>query len=172
VILGRTFSFIVLGVFLFAVGFGSLASARAEEVETPTQAVPRDESRRSQYYLRLGAEDELQFHVHIWGQVRNPGLYLVSDGTDVIGLISLAGGPTDGAKLERTRLVRTAPGQEGIIEVDLKLYTNSGDYSGIPILEPGDTILVPATFWQGVVRFGTVLSVVALFANVIVYATR
>ena len=131
-----------------------------------------DESRRSQYYLRLGTEDALQFYVHVWGQVGKPGLYLVADGTDLVGLLSLAGGPTEDAKLAKIKLVRTAAGKKGTIAVDLKRYTNSGDYAGIPVLEPGDTVVVPPTFWHKVMRFGSILSVTALLANVIVYATR
>ena len=146
-----------------------LAQEPVEGQQKPTE--PQG-SRRSQYYLHLGTEDALQFYVHVWGQVGKPGLYLVSDGTDVIGLLSLAGGPTEDAKLEKITLVRSVTGRNGAIAVDLRRYTNSGDYSGIPILEPGDTVVVPATFWHQVIRFGTILSVTALFANVIVYATR
>jgi hypothetical protein len=144
------------------------------QVTTEDQQKPAatDESRRSQYYLRLGTEDVLQFYVHVWGQVGKPGLYLVSDGTDVIGLLSLAGGPTEDAKLEKITLVRAAAGKKGAISVDLKRYTHSGDYAGIPVLEPGDTVVVPPTFWHKVMRFGSILSVTALFANVVVVATR
>jgi hypothetical protein len=143
-----------------------------EEGKAAFQSEVGEELRRSQYYLRLGTEDELQFYVHVWGQVRNPGLYLVADGTDVVGLISIAGGPSDGAKLKGTKLIRTAPGSEGIVRINLERFTKSGDYSEVPVLEPGDAIVVPSTVWHNIIRFGTVLSVAALFANVIVYATR
>ncbi|MCX5800979.1 MAG: SLBB domain-containing protein [Candidatus Eisenbacteria bacterium] len=137
------------------------------------QETPKtDESRRSQYYLNLGTEDALQFYVHVWGQVGKPGLYLVADGTDLVGLLSLAGGPTEDANLTEIKLVRTGAGGKGAIAVDLKRYTGSGDWSRIPVLEPGDTVVVPATFWHKVMRFGSILSVTALLANVIVYATR
>lgn len=144
----------------------------AEPAEGSQKPAQPEESRRSQYYLRLGTEDAMQFYVHIWGQVGKPGLYLVADGTDVIGLLSLAGGPTEDAKLEKIRLVRTAAGGKGTIAVDVKRYTNSGDYSRVPVLEPGDTVVVPSTFWHKVMRFGSILSITALFANVIVVATR
>jgi len=143
-----------------------------EPVEGQQKPAEPPEARRSQYYLHLGTEDALQFYVQVWGQVSKPGLYLVSDGTDVIGLLSIAGGPTEDAKLAKVKLVRTTAGRRGTIPVDVKRFTASGDWSGVPVLEPGDTVVVPGTFWHQVIRFGSILSVTALFANVIVYATR
>ncbi len=48
-----------------------------------------------------------QIVVHIWGEVKLPGEYRVSDGTDVLGIISKAGGPTEFSRLSKVRLTRT-----------------------------------------------------------------
>ena len=170
--LSRALAFKVLALLVLVSTLWPSGLLAQESVEGQQKPAEPQESRRSQYYLRLGTEDALQFYVQVWGQVGKPGLYLVADGTDVIGLLSLAGGPTEDAKLQKITLVRTVAGRKGAIAVDLKRYTNSGDYSAIPVLEPGDTVVVPSTFWHKVIRFGTLLSVTALFANVIVYATR
>ena len=170
--LTRALSFRILALFLLVTIFWPRCSAFCQEGGGTDVPVAQDDLRRSQYHLRLGTEDELQFYVHIWGQVTKPGLYLVSDGTDVVALVSLAGGPTEGARLNKVRLVRSAPGTQRAIAVDLGEYARSGDSSKIPVLEPGDTVIVPSTFWQGFIRFGTILNVAALLANVIVYATR
>ena len=170
--LSRSLAFNVLALLVLVSTLWPGGLLAQEPLEGQQKLAETQESRRSQYYLRLGTEDALQFYVHVWGQVGKPGLYLVSDGTDVIGLLSLAGGPTEDAKLQKITLVRTVAGRKGTIAVDLKHYTDSGDYSNIPILEPGDTVVVPSTFWHKVLRFGSILSVTALIANVIVYATR
>ena len=52
------------------------------------------------YEIPGEAGQGLAIKVHIWGQVHRPGRYLVPDGTDLVGLISFAGGPTSGAKLQ------------------------------------------------------------------------
>ena len=170
--LTRALSFKILALFLLPTMLWPRCGAFCQEAGGTDEPAAQDDLRRSQYHMRLGTEDELQFYVHIWGQVNKPGLYLVSDGTDVVALVSLAGGPTEGAQLNKVSLVRSAPGTKRAIAVDLREFTRSGDSSKIPVLEPGDTVVVPSTFWQRFIRFGTVLSVAALVANVVVYATR
>jgi polysaccharide biosynthesis/export protein len=143
-------------------------------VSTPRPVVDADKELgpTSQYHLRLGTEDELQFDVQVWGQVNKPGLYAVPDGTDLISLISLAGGPTDDAKLANVVLVRGGRSTAGHLTVDLEAYFSSGNRTQIPVLGPGDTVLVPAKFSHHLFRFSGILSVAVLVANVIVNATR
>ena len=47
--------------------------------------------RGAQYFL--GTDDQLLIKVNVWGFVAKPGQYLVPSGTDLISLISFAGGP-------------------------------------------------------------------------------
>ena len=63
--------------------------------------IPRDK------YL-MGPEQKLQIHVHIWGEVNKPGDYIVPDGTNVLELISEAGGPTQYADLSHVKVTREA----------------------------------------------------------------
>ncbi len=78
----------------------------AQEVETedvkPKGATPY---RGAQYFL--GEEDELLMRVNIWGFVRKPGQYMVPTDTDLISLISFAGGPVEQAKVKAIKIVRT-----------------------------------------------------------------
>jgi hypothetical protein len=135
------------------------------------QEVGEPDTLRSQYYLRLGTEDELEFYVHIWGQVNKPGLYAVRDGTDLVALLAMAGGPTEDAKLTHITLVRGIGQGKGSIRVDVQEYVESGRSSEIPVLHPGDTVIVPAKFTHTLFRLSGFLSVLALVANVIVNAT-
>ncbi len=127
----------------------------------------------AQYYL--GAKDEILMKVNVWGFVESPGQYLVPRQTDLISLISFAGGPRDGAKLKEVRIIRgegtngtKGHGKNGtgapIITVDVKEFLESGNAGKIPALEAGDTVLVGQTFGNKFSRFLGVTSIVGLMA--------
>jgi len=61
-------------------------------------------NRAALYYL--GEQDELLIKVNIWGFVQKPGQYMVPSGTDLISLISFAGGPREQANLKRIKIIR------------------------------------------------------------------
>lgn len=67
---------------------------------------PRDSesSRGAQYFL--GSQDELLIKVNIWGFVRKPGQYMVPKDTDLISLISFAGGPLEQARIKKVKIIR------------------------------------------------------------------
>ena len=58
------------------------------------------------YSGTMNEQDQLKIFVYIWGQVRKPGMYIVPDDTDLLTVLSLAGGPTENAKLKTIRIVR------------------------------------------------------------------
>jgi len=66
----------------------------------------QDRSKADQYIL--GTEEKLEMIVHVWGEVEKPGEYQVSYDTNILELISKAGGPTDYANLSKVRLSREA----------------------------------------------------------------
>jgi len=102
-------------------------------------------NRAAQYYL--GSEDELLIKVNVWGFVANPGQYLIPRDTDLISLISFAGGPREEAKMKGVKIIRgtAADGQPKIIEVNVKKFLKTGDQHLIPTLLPGDTVIVSGT---------------------------
>ncbi len=63
-----------------------------------------NKQKASLYYL--GDRNELLIKVNIWGFVQKPGQYLVPTDTDLISLISYAGGPLEDAKLKKVKLIR------------------------------------------------------------------
>ena len=46
----------------------------------------------------------IMMNVNIWGQVNSPGSHLVYDGIDFASLLSVVGGPIDGANLKNVRI--------------------------------------------------------------------
>jgi len=113
-----------------------------------------------------GTVDQLKIYNYIWGQVRRPGLYLVPDNTDLLTLISLAGGPTENAKMTKIRIVRTSPAGEEIIWVDLKEYVETANSELIPIMRPGDTVIVAGSTFYAFSRVADMLSKVVIVLSV------
>lgn len=142
--------------FLCGMGYAERVS------DSPSTVMPYGTG--AQYYVYLGANKGLQINVQIWGQVLRPGMYSVPKTTDVIGLISFAGGPTEDANLKKVKLVRSNPKPEVII-VNLNKYMKTGDISSIPVLKRGDTIIIHkdiSHWFSSVIR---VVSQIAIVAN-------
>lgn len=108
-----------------------------------------------------GAE-KLKINTYIWGQVMKPGLYIVPDDTDLLTLLSLAGGPREDAKLTKIRIVRPTAQGEKIIWINMKKYLETGDEKMIPIMQPGDTVIVAGTIFYAFSRMTDFLSKTAI----------
>ncbi len=123
--------------------------------------------RGAQYFL--GTEDELLMKVNIWGFVNKPGQYMVPSETDLISLISYAGGPSNGAKLSKIKIVH-AKGETGeeekITEINVKKFLNNGQNNLIPRLQPGDTIIVDESKWHHINSFVEFSTKIALLAQI------
>jgi len=118
-------------------------------------------------YLYPGSGNEqLMINTYIWGQVRNPGLYKIPDNTDLLTLISSAGGPTENAKLSKVKIIRPTAEGEKIIYVDLNNYMKTGDMTLIPILKPGDTIFVAGSAFYAIERVSSFLGNLVIFFSI------
>lgn len=109
--------------------------------------------RGAQYFLGTG--DELLIKVNIWGFVMKPGQYLVPSETDLISLISYAGGPAKGAKLSSIKIVHKneTDDDESIEKINVNDYLKSGDESMVPRLKPGDTVVISGSKWHYINSF-------------------
>jgi polysaccharide export outer membrane protein len=74
--------------------------------------------------------------VYVTGQVRAPGAYTIRKSTTVLQALALAGGVTEQGAAGRTRVLRRVNGKEQKIDVKQD-----------DIVQPGDTIVVPARFF-------------------------
>ncbi|MBU0508062.1 SLBB domain-containing protein [bacterium] len=118
----------------------------------------------NQYYL--GAANELLMRVNVWGRVERPGQYFVPATTDLITLLSAAGGPTARSKITDIRVVRADPnGQGEVFIVNVRKFLKTGDKRLIPDLKPEDTVIVSASTWQLVTEVLQVGGALALIAN-------
>ncbi len=128
-------------------------------------------SNSSAYFFNgsIQGSEQLKIYTYIWGQVRKPGMYIVPDNTDLLALLSLAGGPNENAKLSKVRLVRPTMGGDKIIWINLKEYIETGNEKLIPKMNPGDTVIISGTFYYAFAKVTDFLSKVAIALSV--YAT-
>ncbi|MDW8137113.1 MAG: SLBB domain-containing protein [Bacteroidota bacterium] len=165
------------GAKFFAIATFSLLSwAHGLWAQMPTGAGLATDPLRSNVgaYYYMARPGDLTVIVSIWGEVRNPGQYEVPAATDLVQLLSYAGGPLVTANLRRVRLIRrSAPGErpETVQIVDVvRLIAHPAD---TPRLQPGDVIVLER---RAGVRFTQeilpVLRDVAFFVSYMLVALR
>ena len=118
----------------------------------------------SQNYLS-DEDGNILMYVNIWGTVKNPGRQLVYEGIDLATLLSLVGGPMDGANMKKVRLYRETPDKNQTLRyvVDLKSFIDTGDRSEFIKIKPNDTILIPRTLTSSILQqVGTVNTLFSL----------
>jgi NADH:ubiquinone oxidoreductase subunit F (NADH-binding) len=99
-------------------------------------------SAASYYYVAKPGEMTMQ--VNIWGDVQKPGRYEVGGSTDLIQLLSYAGGPTREAELSEVRITRFLE-VDGVLQkkyftVNLEDFSKTDDSK--LALAPGDAVYV------------------------------
>ena len=87
--------------------------------------------------------------IFILGAVNNPGSYSIPPEKElsVVEAISLAGGFTKVAALNKTKIIRVENGREKNIEVKITEITKEGDKSKDIKLQPNDIIIIPESFF-------------------------
>ena len=113
---------------------------------------------RPQYIF--GEPQGLEMTVHILGEVQKPGEYRVRDRTDLLELLSKAGGPTQFSRLSSITVRRSLalrpladtlggrPEPIQILRVNLERSLHPGSPPSPFILKPGDVVLVPRNGWS------------------------
>ena len=146
----------------------------------------------------IGEETNLEIIVHVWGEVRQPGEKRVPDGTNILELISKAGGPTEYSNLAKVSLfsnqkLHLSPKekatinnkhdkfilkdleklyQTGKVEINIKNYLDKGKSQYLPRLLPGDVVHVKRNVWHKWQSFIRVASQIALIAQVWYWYSR
>jgi polysaccharide export outer membrane protein len=87
--------------------------------------------------------------IFILGAVNNPGSYDIPAEKEltVVEAISLAGGFTEAAAVNKTKIVRVEDGLEKTMIVKITDITKGGDKSKDIILKPNDIVIVPQSFF-------------------------
>jgi protein involved in polysaccharide export with SLBB domain len=91
--------------------------------------------------ILLGEEARRVIYVH--GEVEEPGKYSFEKNPTLWEAIREAGGATSAASLETVRIIRAESTGERTMIFDLQAAIESGDLDGLPVLQPGDAVIVP-----------------------------
>jgi NADH:ubiquinone oxidoreductase subunit F (NADH-binding) len=108
-------------------------------------------------YYYISKPGEITMAVNLWGHVRNPGRYEVPISTDIVQLVSYAGGPTSDADLSSVKISRVVRGVDVARTVAFEVNLDHLDKLDEKArrLEPGDTISIRA----GTNTFGEVVDI-------------
>ena len=74
--------------------------------------------------------------IFISGQVRTPGAFSITENTSVLQALTLAGGVTESAAINRLRIMRIVDGKQKTINVKIT-----------DVVQPGDTLVVPERYF-------------------------
>ena len=107
----------------------------------------------------LGEERRLEMVVHVLGEVARPGEYRVSDDTNVLELLSKAGGGTQLSQMSEVTITRMSSEPENLASAGESAISGEvttqrvfqvnvddilkGKTAEIPNLRPGDVVMVP-----------------------------
>ena len=161
----RKILFLIILLFsfnLFAQGFDQIPTFNQPQSTTGTFS-----DRPAQYIL--GSDDILLVNVNLWGHVQRPGIYSIPSAYSLIDLISSAGGPLKTARLSDVRIVRK---NQEVIQIDIEEFLKTGNVDLLPLLQPGDTIIVSGSMQDIFTRVVAVFRDLAIIANVLVLANR
>lgn len=90
--------------------------------------------------------EAINIKVAVWGWVRYPGRYTIPSYTTLSDLLSYAGGPTDGAELNKIKIYRTNPDStQTTITIDYEDFYRNADSFGVrknPKMEAGDIVAI------------------------------
>ena len=151
-------------------------TALAQSLQSGLAPTLPSASAASYYYI--SKPGELTMQVNIWGSVKNPGRYEVGSSTDLIQLISFAGGPNPDAKLDEVQVSRflRRSGTMVIEKYTVNLDNLATSDSTKLILYPGDTIFLDRSGWTTFRDVLTVVTTAAIItsavANVIIASHR
>lgn len=87
--------------------------------------------------------------VFISGEVYRPGKYAFEFIPNLWEVLREAGGPTEQAVLTNVTVVRGGEEVGKKISVDLAQVLETGDFSKLPELKPGDTVIIPSFRLEG-----------------------
>ena len=90
-------------------------------------------------------DSNIRMWVNVWGQVNDPGNYLVFYDTDMITLLAMAGGVKEGANLKEIKVFREYPDNNGttVYTVNMQEFYKTGERNlFLPVL-PNDAYYVP-----------------------------
>lgn len=167
----RTFSLIVPCTLLLALLVPVRGSAQLESGIGPALS---GSSPAAYYYISKSGE--ITMPINLWGYVKNPGRYEVPISTDLVQLVSFAGGPLADASLTDVKITRVMRRDTQIRKVEFTVNLKRLDQIDEMALnlQAGDTIFIDniAFQWRDFFSVITTAAVVVTAITNIIWVTR
>ena len=133
-------------------------------------------------YQLVAFRDSLFFNkdsrkISIWGEVHNPGVYIVPKYAGLMDIISLAGGPKSSADLSKIELigeVQKLKSNEKILQqiINLEYFLQKGKFRAEPKIGNDMVIIIPKTrsrqFFDNLPKILNVLNIVSV--SILIYS--
>lgn len=129
--------------------------------QLPTKHINKVHKPNSEEYY-TDESGNVFIYVNIWGHVSRPGSYLVSEGSDIMTIISQAGGPLSGANLRDTFIYSN---NSQIKKIDLYSYLNSEKIEKI-IIKANDTIVIKQSWSSYLFSNSNVINSILQIVNI------
>lgn len=106
--------------------------------------------------------------VSVIGEVAKPGAYQISAESNLLDVLTLAGGPTSEAELKGTMIVRGEKSEvRQRFRIDLEEVMTEGNLDILPVMLPGDTIFIPKlkeerNWWRSALQIVADISSIAI----------
>jgi NADH:ubiquinone oxidoreductase subunit F (NADH-binding) len=151
---------------LFAIVVGAcctVGTSAIAQIEGGLGSYATGSSAAAFYYI--SKPGEITMPINLWGYVRNPGRYEVPISTDLVQLVSYAGGPLMDADLGSVRIARVVRREDMVRTVEFTVNLDRLDKLDEKArdLEPGDTVFVE----RSAISVGTLFNIITAVALVV-----
>jgi protein involved in polysaccharide export with SLBB domain len=171
-------------IVFFILGVGSKLFAQNDR-----EKIGEDELKRGNVtsYFNFSDKNKVNIEVNLWGYIKNPGVYLVPNGTKVLDLIAYGGGLQTTNEIDKIRLFRQkndtlGVSKDNVTDLDYRYLVGGSKGSGIssnPVLNPGDILVIlegePKRFFstrENVAFYISIASALASFAVLLITVFR
>ncbi|MGA9119734.1 MAG: SLBB domain-containing protein [Bacteroidota bacterium] len=164
---------VVAAVISLVVLTGGVANAQLEN--SLGSGLGLSGSSTAAYYL-ISKSGEITMPINLWGYVKNPGRYEIPISTDLVQLLSYAGGPLADADLGSVKITRVIQRDNQIRKVEYTVNLNHLDRLDAMSLslEAGDTIFIDTMSFQirDIVNIITTAAIITGSIASVIYASR
>lgn len=130
------------------------------------------QSSAARYYKIVDIDGEVTKKINLWGHINSPGRYEVPISTNLVELITYAGGPREYALMDDIKIYRTDQyGRKLVLTVDLDNPSETPDSD--LIIYDGDTVYIDyssVVTWRDV--FSLISGPLAMIASIVLIVDR
>lgn len=126
-----------------------------------------NELRPGYYQVRVDNFSESnEVRVRIWGEIKNPGIYLVPEHVTLIDILAIAGGPTESADLSQIIVNSMQKDRADKNIIDLEYFFETGKFEIKPVIADETVIIISKSkkqkFFDSLPKILNVLNIISI----------